>query len=414
MTNGSNPKRVKRIEAIILIADIENSSFLAETIPPREYDRVIREYHRIASRAVDEYSPAGIHKKGILAKRAYGDEILVLFHYQDLVEILTFVLNLAVFLEVEWSSSRFNTRQIRENKSPFRLRIGIGQGMVTLAQSVWDQGLTPEGYSITITKRIESRAGGGLNEPHILVAGSLKSILKKIRGIEIGQSIQIPENTARGTKSIEAVRLKSYVGLFNEFKQRIKIRDGYLKWFTRGYHALSAGDYKEAYRCNKLAIKYRSHGVAALNNLATILIGQGNLLEAETTLRKALKMKKGYETAALLNNLGSVLNRQGKFEEAEGIFRKAIRENSDNPLSHYNLGTAQFLLNNIDEAEVALKRAIELNPDYAYALNNLAEVREAQKRYDEALQLAQRALELEPDNKEIITLVKRLQKLIEK
>ncbi len=301
MANSSKSKRPKRVKAIILIADIENSSRLAETIPPQEYDRVIREYHRIASRAIDEYSPVRIYKKGILAKRAYGDEILVLFHYKNLVEILTFVLNLAVFLEVEWSRSRFNARQIRENRSPFRLRIGIGQGVVTMAPSVWDQGLTPEGYAIAITKRIESCAGGELNEPHILVAGALKPIMKEINGIEIGQSIQIPENIARGTKSIEAVRLKSYVGLYNEFKQRIRMRDGYQRWFTRGYQALSAGDYKEAYRCNKLAIKYKPDDVAARTNLASILMRHGKLAEAESILRKVLKKEKGYLIFLLVN-----------------------------------------------------------------------------------------------------------------
>ncbi|MCF7810311.1 tetratricopeptide repeat protein [bacterium] len=400
-------RRSKRVEVIILIADIENSSHIAETIPDREYNNMLREYHRIAFRALDKYTPR-IIEQSIVARRAYGDEILLLVQNKDPVEMLTNVLSLAVFFEVEWSRSRFNSKRIHDYQAPCRLRVGVGHGKVILAESVWGQGMTPEGYAIATAKRIEAHAGGALNEPHILVAASLKPILEQVKGIEICPSIIIPENKSKGINAIEAIRLRSYEGLYNEFRQNIKIMDKYSRWFTRGYQASSAGDYEEASKCYRLAAKSRPNSPNAMGTLAGVLIHLGKLDEAEEVSREALEMNR--DSTIALNNLGSILYKKEKFHEAEGIFQKLIKKEPSKSMYFYNLGCVLEQQDKHDEASDAFEKAIILNPKYVTALANLAEVRLGQERFIEADMLLKRALEIDPDNPGLIETVEKVNK----
>jgi tetratricopeptide (TPR) repeat protein len=388
----------KKVEVIILIADIENSSHIAESIPSREYNNMLREYHRIAFRALNKYTPR-IMEQRIVAQRAFGDEILLLVQNKYPVETLTNVLSLAVFFEVEWSRSRFNSKRIHDYKTPCRLRVGVGHGEVILAESIWEQGMTPEGYAIATAKRIEANAGGALNEPHILVAASLKPILEQVKGIEICQSIVIPENKSKGIGAIEAIRLKSYEGLYSEFRQNIKIIDKYSRWYTRGYQAYSAGDYEEAVRCYRRAAENRPNSPNAMSSLAGVLIHLGKLDEAENVVRDALKINPNWKVA--LNNLGSILTRKRKFEDSIPIFKRLIKIDPENEQYYYNLGTAQNEIELLDEAASALNMAIEIKPDYIHALANLAEVRIKQGRPEEGVILAKRALAINPDDEEI-------------
>ncbi|NQU05043.1 MAG: tetratricopeptide repeat protein [Calditrichaeota bacterium] len=405
--NKTKIKRSKRVEAIILIADIENSSHIAETTPEREYNNMLRDFHRIASRAIDTYLPR-IFSDSIVTKRAFGDEILLIMQPKDIVFTLSKVLSLAVFLEVEWSKSRFNTKRMREYKRPCRLRVGVGHGLVTLAESVWEQGMTPEGYAIATAKRIESFAGGALHEPHIMVAGSLRPILEKVEGIEIGHSILIPENKTKGIKAIEVIRLKAYEGLYREFKKSIRIMDKYDKWFTRGYQAYSAGDYDEAIKCYRRATDSRTNSPNALSYLGGVLTIKGKLDEAEIILRESLKMKP--DSTKTMNNLGSILNRKKKYREAEQIFKKLVIKDPSRDIYFYNLGCALERQNKLEEASIAFEKAIVLNPGYVTALGNLAEIRLEQDRFVESEMLLKRALKIDPDNPDLIEVVEQVNK----
>jgi len=91
MASRKTSKRQKTVRALIIIADIENSSLFAETSPPGGYNKMIREYHRIASRAVDEYSRFSIaREEAILYKKAYGDEVIILLKSSNIKEIVTY------------------------------------------------------------------------------------------------------------------------------------------------------------------------------------------------------------------------------------------------------------------------------------------------------------------------------------
>jgi tetratricopeptide (TPR) repeat protein len=70
--------------------------------------------------------------------------------------------------------------------------------------------------------------------------------------------------------------------------------------------------------------------LASLNNLASVLQGQGKYEETEVMYRRALKGREnilGMEhpsTLASVNDIATVLQAQGRYEEAEAMNRQAL------------------------------------------------------------------------------------------
>jgi tetratricopeptide (TPR) repeat protein len=68
-----------------------------------------------------------------------------------------------------------------------------------------------------------------------------------------------------------------------------------------------------------------------MNNLATVLEGQGKYEQAEETLRQALGLyetvlgKEHPNTLTSMSNLAGVMSDQGKYEQAEEMRRQALR-----------------------------------------------------------------------------------------
>ena len=285
----------REIQAVIVIADIENSSHYAETSTSAEYNRMIREYHKIASKAVDQYSRETELEESIIVKRAHGDEVLLILHSRRLARDVSYALHLAVLLDVEWSNSRFNTKRIHEDFTLYRLRVGIGHGKISLEKSIWDQGVTPEGYAIVQTKRLEAAAGGDIHTPHILIEAGLRKYVDAIEGVSLGRTKTLPADKAKRNETIQAIRIKNYESLYHRFKKRLQSRNRYIHWFMRGLHAWSAGDFRESLKCYERAVKYRPESFKVLNNYAGILTEMGKLEKAEEICKKVIKLKPDYE-----------------------------------------------------------------------------------------------------------------------
>ncbi|MFC2150503.1 tetratricopeptide repeat protein [Calditrichota bacterium] len=398
----------RSVNAVILIADIENSSYYAEASSPAQYNRMIREYHRIASKSVDQYvSESWELEDSILVKRAHGDEILIILRARTLSKGVSYALNLAVLLDVEWSKSRFNSRRIRDDEPPCRLRVGIASGNINMESSVWDQGVTPEGYAIVQTKRIEAAAGGDIHEPHILVDANLRKYVLKLKGVSLGSVKMLHANPQRKINSLEAIRVKSYAGLYNEFKQRLRTSNQYQRWFTRGYQAWSAGNSEESLHAFRMAVKIRPDGIGALASLAGILIHFNQLDEAEDYCRQAISLRDNFATAH--TNLGSILVFQKRYKEAIKHYKHAVSLQPDEPKSLFNLGNAYKHLDQYEEAVEAYQQALHLKPDYYKAMCNFAVVKKDLGQFDEAIELVKKAIELEPHEEPIHRLLKSIE-----
>ncbi len=109
---------------------------------------------------------------------------------------------------------------------------------------------------------------------------------------------------------------------------------------------------------------------------------KGEYAEAIRYYREA--MRADPDLAAAHNNLGNLLDDQGRYDEAEKEYREAIRADSDDAAAHYNLGNLLDDQGRYDEAEKEYRDAIRTDPDHASAHNNLGNLLKDQGRYDEA------------------------------
>jgi Tfp pilus assembly protein PilF len=109
---------------------------------------------------------------------------------------------------------------------------------------------------------------------------------------------------------------------------------------------------------------------ANLVNLGMALYRQGQLEEAEASLRKALVIDPGNEDA--VNNLSLVLLKLNRPAEVDALTQEAIAKNKENYLAYSNLGIALIKEFRFQEAVDALTTAIKKRPDMVEAHFSLA------------------------------------------
>ncbi len=131
------------------------------------------------------------------------------------------------------------------------------------------------------------------------------------------------------------------------------------------------------------------------------------------------------EGATGLGDLSSILEEglslaeSGDLDEAIDVLSDAVERFPESPLSHYNLGVAQFMKlkedlehtemwedfsdeeGHYEEAVSAFEHALEIDPKFVGALNNLATLYALRNRAEDAISLWERSLEFEPDQPDV-------------
>ena len=87
---------------------------------------------------------------------------------------------------------------------------------------------------------------------------------------------------------------------------------------------------------------------------------QGNLSEAKRYYKYLLAS--GFTNPVILSNYGSILGNQGELKEAEQSLREAIKLKPDFAQAYYNLGTILSKLGRIKEANITKRIAIKFDP----------------------------------------------------
>jgi tetratricopeptide (TPR) repeat protein len=155
-----------------------------------------------------------------------------------------------------------------------------------------------------------------------------------------------------------------------------------------------AGRAVEAERMCRVLVHDHPAAPAALNALALLVKGRGELAEAEELLHRALAAAP--RDAGLHNNLGNVLRRRNDLVGAEKAYRRALALNPSHTDAYYNLGVVLHDLGRDDEALAALRRALALRPGYADALAQIAALEIAKEQYTDAIRSADEALRSNP------------------
>ncbi len=116
-----------------------------------------------------------------------------------------------------------------------------------------------------------------------------------------------------------------------------------------------------------------------------------NWAEASAQLQKCLQLNPEFDQA--MTALGRSLHEQGQDAEAETWVRKAIKINSSNFRAWYELGWIQARAKP-NEALVALRKTIEIDPNFALPYREMGMIEFQAKDYANAAQHLQRAVEL--------------------
>ena len=90
-----------------------------------------------------------------------------------------------------------------------------------------------------------------------------------------------------------------------------------------GRRGCGAGQFDEAVRSCREAIRLQPDFAPAWNNLAAALDGKGELDEALRAMREAVRLRKDSVTS--LNGLAVILGKLGRLDEAERTLRAAMR-----------------------------------------------------------------------------------------
>jgi len=174
--------------------------------------------------------------------------------------------------------------------------------------------------------------------------------------------------------------------------------------FRTAAEAASALDWKDLY-------------ASAINELSRLLQATNRLGEAESLIRRTLKIDQALfgndhpNIATQLNNLAQLFKATNRLEEAEPLMRRALEIGQasfgdEHPNIAFRLNNLASLLqdtNRLDEAEPLMRQALEIlqasfgdeHPNVATTLNNLASLLKDTNRVTEAEPLMRRALEID-------------------
>lgn len=185
-------------------------------------------------------------------------------------------------------------------------------------------------------------------------------------------------------------------------------------WLLKGQLCYERGDYQEAAKCLRVALKswHPEEGRLALDTLEkTEVLQFPELLEHWVGLRQAVMNADVPRIEACarrildlqpsciwaMNPLGTALEQRGAYAEARSWLDRAIAAAPSDALAHFNLGVA--IVKGTKDYRAALKAftsAVALDGSYYRAVNMKAECHRKLGELDEAIAGFREALEIEP------------------
>ncbi len=114
----------------------------------------------------------------------------------------------------------------------------------------------------------------------------------------------------------------------------------------------------------------------AWDNLGLSLVGSGQLSEAITSYRTAVRLNRNQAVRSPWPalNLGTLLTRTGALIEAEELLREALQYDQNLAVAHGRLGVNLRKQGKIESAVVEFRRATELDPSATEPLYSLGQI----------------------------------------
>ncbi|MDJ0762495.1 MAG: tetratricopeptide repeat protein [Myxococcota bacterium] len=169
--SGANPDSYT---AIILFADLVDSSILSHILSPIEYNNIVKHFQKSATEIVNETLNNAIISNCHLNVDVRGDELCLILALKNpddkkLEELVTTFLQIAIRLKRKWLLVESNEERINKGQSPLDLAIGIHSGPVIVTSDrrfkpnslTLEDVDTAEGYAINLAKRVETASRMG-------------------------------------------------------------------------------------------------------------------------------------------------------------------------------------------------------------------------------------------------------------
>jgi len=194
-------------------------------------------------------------------------------------------------------------------------------------------------------------------------------------------------------------RVLALQGDFDEaakhFREAIRIKPAYAMAHNNlGLALAHQGQLNEATREYEEAIRLKPRYADPHYNLGLTLAAQGKLSEAVTQYRQALELRP--DNAPAHHSMAVALGDLGQWPEALDHFRDAVRINPDSPDAHNSLGVALARGGNLPDATRHFREAVRLRSDDSRAHNNLGIALAQQGQLPEATLHFREALRLNP------------------
>ena len=146
--------------------------------------------------------------------------------------------------------------------------------------------------------------------------------------------------------------------------------------------------------------------LASRTRLGNLLLARGELPAAAAAFREAIGLDAAHGPAWY--GLASVLVRYGEMAGAEKALRQATTHGPGDPRAWNDLGMTRLQLGRAEDALEAFRRARALRDDVALVHANLGRTLLALRRPSEARTALERALELDPGNREVVEMLRGL------
>jgi Flp pilus assembly protein TadD len=141
-----------------------------------------------------------------------------------------------------------------------------------------------------------------------------------------------------------------------------------------GVAAHRIGDFEGARRAYESVLTLAPTDVDALNNLALVLLAQGDPARAEVLLRRAISLAP--RNGGAWSNLGTVLRMRGRSSDAIGAFQYALNIDPQNQTAKVGLAQQYLAIGSLDQARTLLQDAVAVDPASAEAQYTLGQVLE--------------------------------------
>jgi tetratricopeptide (TPR) repeat protein/SAM-dependent methyltransferase len=206
--------------------------------------------------------------------------------------------------------------------------------------------------------------------------------------------------------------------LMNDIEQARKL-------FFDALAFIDVSDFKNAELRLLEALSFTPGSVSILTNLAAVLLGQDNRIQARAYAEKAVAAKDDNVEALLIladcyatdekldeslniykkiealnpglaevhNNIGFILARSGRIADAIASYERALTIEPDFADAYSNRGNAFFKLGRLDEARTSYQLALKCKPDSLKTANTLVSLLLSECKFAEALEIARHTLD---------------------